>query len=230
MRVRCTILALGVASLGLLLLNPSTTEAQMMMSPRFFMPMRVPPSRVMVAPRAMFPPRFAPFPRHHFPRSFFPGSFLNSGFGYSPIPYTTGYGANSMPYTSSYGTAQMPYSAGYGASQMPYSAGYGASQMPYSAGYGSNSYASSAETQSASTVMLYDDYLQPKQLTVPVGTTVGWMNAGQHRHTVTSDTGLWDSRELDPGDGYAHTFAVPGTYPYHCRFHAREMGGVIIVK
>jgi plastocyanin len=250
MRVRCTFLVLGVASLGLMLLTPPTTEAQRMRSRGFVAPMRVPTSRFFVAPRAafsprgVFPNRFDHFPNRfdhfrnrfdHFPNRFdhfpwwsFGGPYFNGG--YSPFPYTTGYGGNPMTYSAGYGSNSMPYTTGYGGGQTPSSADYGLSQTPYSADYGSESYGASARNQTSVTVTLYDDSFQPGQITVPAGTTVRWVNVGQHRHTVTSDTGLWDSRELDSGEGYAHTFTVAGTYPYHCRFHAREMGGVVVVK
>jgi len=56
------------------------------------------------------------------------------------------------------------------------------------------------------------------------------VNHGQHRHTVTSDTGLWDSREFGRGGSYTLTFLQPGTYSYYCRIHPREMRGTVIVR
>jgi plastocyanin len=64
---------------------------------------------------------------------------------------------------------------------------------------------------------------------VALGTTVQWTNHGQHQHTVTSDTGEWDSGELGPLALYTHTFARPGTYRYHCAKHPGQMRGVIVV-
>jgi plastocyanin len=133
-------------------------------------------------------------------------------------------------YPRTYSSAYMP-AYGY----MPSYGGYGSYQMPYPGAYSSNSYGSgygadSSSSYSATQVVVYDNYFQPNQITVPVGTTVRWTNSGHHQHTITSDTDLWDSGKLSPGEGYGHTFTAPGTYPYHCTVHAKEMRGVVIVK
>jgi plastocyanin len=79
-------------------------------------------------------------------------------------------------------------------------------------------------------VGVYDNYFQPKPLTVPVGTTVRWTNYGNHRHTITADDGSWGQKELIPHGSYSHTFTEPGTYSYHCAIHPEGMRGTIIVK
>ena len=79
-------------------------------------------------------------------------------------------------------------------------------------------------------VGLFDNSIEPATLTVPVGTTVRWTNHGQHRHTVTSDDGGWDSKEIAGKGVYSYTFTQPGTYPYHCAVHPQEMRGTVVVK
>jgi plastocyanin len=79
-------------------------------------------------------------------------------------------------------------------------------------------------------VGLYDNYFQPKTITVPVGTTIQWTNHGHHRHTVTLDNGQWSSLELSMTGIQKHTFTRPGIYHYHCARHPQEMRGTIIVK
>ena len=73
-----------------------------------------------------------------------------------------------------------------------------------------------------------DDYFQPGQINVQPGTTVRWVNDGKHKHTITSDTGLFDSGDLPPGESYSATFITPGTYQYYCRHH-KGMQGTIVV-
>jgi plastocyanin len=82
----------------------------------------------------------------------------------------------------------------------------------------------------ASSVTLSDNSFQPRTITVPAGGTVQWTNRGSHAHTVASNDGRWGSGKLDPGAVYRQTFARPGTYPYYCKLHPREMRGVVIVK
>jgi plastocyanin len=51
-------------------------------------------------------------------------------------------------------------------------------------------------------------------------------------HTVVSDTGspaAFSSDSLSTGASYRFTFALPGTYPYHCSIHP-SMKGTIIVQ
>jgi plastocyanin len=79
-------------------------------------------------------------------------------------------------------------------------------------------------------VGMYDNYFQPNTLTVLPGSTVRWAHYGQHKHTVTSATGQWDSGELGGGAVYSITFTQPGTYPYYCRIHSGEMRGTIVVR
>ncbi len=79
-------------------------------------------------------------------------------------------------------------------------------------------------------VAIYDDSFSPARVTVTAGTTVRWINDGTKRHTITSDTGIWDSGELRPVDTFSRTFSEPGNYPYHCKINAEEMKGEIIVK
>jgi plastocyanin len=197
----------------------------MMRSRAFVTPRPVPASRSFIAPRAAFPRRVAhfpirSFPQHRFPRTFFPSPFLATGYGAYPMVYTTGYGAY-----------QMPYSSAYRASPMAYMSGYGSSQMPYGSSNGSNQYSPySGMLTDSNNVTLYDNSFRPNQITAAAGTTVRWVNDGQHHHTVTSDSGLWDSGELASGESYEYTFAAAGTYRYHCKFHDKEMRGVVIVR
>jgi plastocyanin len=79
-------------------------------------------------------------------------------------------------------------------------------------------------------VSMIDKSFSPQMLEVAAGTTVHWMNNSQHKHTVTSDKGDWGSKELGPGDAYSYKFSQPGTYPYHCEVHAKEMRGTVVVK
>lgn len=77
-------------------------------------------------------------------------------------------------------------------------------------------------------VSMLDNAFQPQNLSVPVGTTVIWTNNGNNIHSVTSDTGLWDSTDLQRTETFSFTFVAPGLYPYHCRLH-QEMRGTVTV-
>jgi plastocyanin len=66
----------------------------------------------------------------------------------------------------------------------------------------------------------------PSQLDVLPGRTVVWSNVSERTHTVTSDTGLFDSGHLGPGGRFAFTFNQPGIYHYHCTIHSSIVGEV----
>jgi plastocyanin len=80
------------------------------------------------------------------------------------------------------------------------------------------------------TVGAYDNRFEPKTINVELGTTVRWVNYGQHAHTITANDDSWDSGDIRPGAAYSATFKQPGTYHYYCRHHkADRMQGVIVV-
>ncbi len=68
----------------------------------------------------------------------------------------------------------------------------------------------------------------PTPLTIPVGTTVTWVNKDGSPHTTTSDSGVWDSRTLVMNESYSFTFKEAGTFPYHCMIHGTMHGTVVV--
>jgi plastocyanin len=69
---------------------------------------------------------------------------------------------------------------------------------------------------------------QPALITIHANHIVTWENFDLVDHSVTSDTGVWDSGTLAHGQKYQFTFTTVGSYPYHCTFHP-EMTGLVIV-
>jgi plastocyanin len=70
---------------------------------------------------------------------------------------------------------------------------------------------------------------------IHMGDTVIWTNNDPDNHTVTEDTGAFDSSPNHPmddipmmGGTYSHTFNTAGTFHYHCKVHT-SMHGVITV-
>ncbi|MBK9710855.1 MAG: cupredoxin domain-containing protein [Kouleothrix sp.] len=84
-----------------------------------------------------------------------------------------------------------------------------------------------------SEVTIADNSFTPKELSVPVGTTVVWTHKGQRKHTVTADDGAFDSGTLEAGGSFKQTFDKAGTFPFYCDFHGGAggagMSGVIKV-
>src|SRR5579859_7774898 len=75
------------------------------------------------------------------------------------------------------------------------------------------------------TVSMLDDSFSPAELTVTPGTTVHFVNAGLHKHTVTADDGSFDSGQLASGKSFDQTFTKVGDVPLYCANHG-DKGGV----
>ena len=96
--------------------------------------------------------------------------------------------------------------------------------------------------ETAGTTFRFD----PNELTIPVGTTVRWVNRSEPRHTSTADPEWeipqapiilpegaepWRTAFLREGESATHTFTVPGTYQYFCETHGPYgMTGRIVVE
>jgi plastocyanin len=70
------------------------------------------------------------------------------------------------------------------------------------------------------------DAFGPQQLDVLPGETVTWDNVGGRTHTVTSDTGLFDSGALEAGTRFQQAFGDVGSYTYHCTLHPTMTGEI----
>ncbi len=105
-------------------------------------------------------------------------------------------------------------------------------------GYGSPPAGTTAPTTPAATqppqagthesVSIAGFAFSPATLTVPAGTTVTWTNNDATTHTVTSDTGAFNSSFLSPGATFSFTFTQAGTYKYHCSIHTYMTAEVVV--
>jgi plastocyanin len=77
-------------------------------------------------------------------------------------------------------------------------------------------------------VTIKDFAFNPATITVATGTTVTWTNEDSVTHTVTSDTGVFDSGDIHQGADFSYTFNTAGDYGYHCSIHTYMKGHVIV--
>ena len=68
----------------------------------------------------------------------------------------------------------------------------------------------------------------PATLTVPVNSTVTWVNKDDLPHVIASNDGVFKSKALDTEDKYSFTFSKPGTYAYFCSIHPKMVGTIIV--
>jgi plastocyanin len=93
-----------------------------------------------------------------------------------------------------------------------------------------SSVASAQEKMSMMEVKIDNFTFGPATLTVPVGTTVAWINKDDIPHTVVStvDSKTLKSKVLDADEKFSFTFSKSGTYPYFCSIHPKMTGKVIV--
>lgn len=76
-------------------------------------------------------------------------------------------------------------------------------------------------------VYMKNSTYSPSLLTLTAGKPVAWINDDNLVHRVTADDGSFDSGDLEPGATFSRTFSMPGTFPYHCKYHKGMTGTVI---
>ncbi len=104
-----------------------------------------------------------------------------------------------------------------------------ASLLACSGGYGApNPTTTSSAPASGNSVTLANFAFSPATITVKAGTTVTWTNKDGTTHTITSDTGAFDSGSVAANGKYSYTFSTVGTYACHCSIHPYMKGTVIV--
>ena len=85
------------------------------------------------------------------------------------------------------------------------------------------------QAHAAEAVIKISDFsFSPPLLTVPVGTTVTWVNEDGEPHLVVNGDMLFKSHALDTGDKFSFTFSTPGKFQYFCAIHPHMVGAVVV--
>jgi len=70
---------------------------------------------------------------------------------------------------------------------------------------------------------------QPATLNIKVGTIVMWTNTSDAPHTVTSDTGAFNTANpISKGQNFMFTFTTAGTFAYHCNIHPYMKATIVV--
>lgn len=71
---------------------------------------------------------------------------------------------------------------------------------------------------------------EPREVRVPVGSRVTWVNCEteQVAHTSTAAGEVWNSPLLSPGQSFTTTFDRAGTFDYICAPHPFMRGRVVV--
>lgn len=77
-------------------------------------------------------------------------------------------------------------------------------------------------------VWLQNSTFNPSTITVGINTTIKWINKDNFAHTVTSNTGAFNSGTINSGGTFTHQFSTAGSYPYKCTLHPSMTATVIV--
>jgi len=115
-------------------------------------------------------------------------------------------------------------------------------------GSSSMTVSSSSVSSNTTTVLIVNYAYLPAVLTVPVGTTVTWVNQDSVGHTVTegdpnspkpANLRVFDSSGeaingkvnlIGAGQSWSYTFTTPGTYEYYCIVHPYMIGHITVTS
>lgn len=109
------------------------------------------------------------------------------------------------------------------------SSGKSAAPPPVSNSVAGSTSTTGSTTQAAAPMIHIDNFKYTVPVSVMPGQKVSVMNMDGEAHTVTSDSGAFDDMATA---GTITSFTAPskpGSYPFHCNFHA-NMHGVLVVK
>lgn len=84
---------------------------------------------------------------------------------------------------------------------------------------GNNTGGTGGTVPGANEVWIQNMTFNPTTISVMAGTKITWTNKDAIGHTVTSDTGLFDSGTVAANGTYQYTFSAAGTFAYHCKIH-----------
>ena len=79
-------------------------------------------------------------------------------------------------------------------------------------------------------IEIKDKKYSPAKLTIKAGQTIVWTNRDDGDHTIVAEDGSFGTGEndLSRGESYKFTFKKKGKYKYHCKYHPREKGEIIV--
>jgi plastocyanin len=91
-----------------------------------------------------------------------------------------------------------------------------------------NSCKKASDVPGTNEVFIQGMAFSPSSITVTSGTTITWTNKDGVAHTVTSNTGVFDSGTINASRTYSHMFSTAGSFPYHCIVHPSMTATVIV--
>lgn len=87
-----------------------------------------------------------------------------------------------------------------------------------------------APPPTTASVTMAGEQFRPGSVLIAVGGTVNWLNDDDRPHTVTGDSGGFDSGPMSARARFSHRFDTPGSFGYNCAFHSGMRGTINVVR
>lgn len=84
------------------------------------------------------------------------------------------------------------------------------------------------EAVAVNSVSMGDNFFAPQSISVQMGSAVEWKNTGNLPHTVTANTGSFDSGLVMKTKSFSQLFEAAGTFAYACAVHPEMVGTVVV--
>jgi len=84
--------------------------------------------------------------------------------------------------------------------------------------------------QNQNTVTIQNSTFNPPQKNIAAAATVKWINNDSAPHKIVSDTGMFESQTLNPGDSFEYSFYQEGTFNYHDALNSSMTGKIIVTR
>jgi plastocyanin len=90
--------------------------------------------------------------------------------------------------------------------------------------------AAPAPATSGGAIKIVSFKYMPATITVKAGSKIAVANRDTAEHTITADDNSFDAGTINPGENKILTVTKPGTFAYHCAFHAFMHGTIIVSR
>lgn len=86
----------------------------------------------------------------------------------------------------------------------------------------------SASEPGVYTITIKDFEFNPRDLEIPLGSKVIWVNKDEEPHKVAEVNSTFTSQPLDTDASFTYQFKSAGKFEYYCTVHPRMTGHIIV--
>jgi plastocyanin len=78
------------------------------------------------------------------------------------------------------------------------------------------------------TITIKDFMFSPRDLVIPAGSKVIWINKDEEPHKIAEVNSNFGSQPLDTDGSFAYEFKSAGKFEYFCTLHPRMTGHIVV--